>query len=482
MTETTRIENASAVVAWDAEAGRQVMRHDIDVVFRGSIIAHVGPGFEGAADTTIAGRGLMVLPGLVNVHSHPSSEPLKKGLMEERGSRLMYMTTLYEFMPLLEVDAEAAVAATEVALCELLLSGCTTVVDLSVPYEGWLETLGRSGMRAYAAPMYRSAAWSTPDGHELRYQWDEAAGREAFARALEVVERAEAHPGGLLKGMLAPGQVDTCTPELLRESARAVRDRGLALQIHASQSVLEFHEMVRRHGQTPLGFLAELGVLGPGAIIAHAIFLDHHPWLAWRGGRDLELLAESGASVAHAPNVFVRRGMLLEHFGRYLEAGVNLALGTDTFPHNMIDEMRWAAVLAKVASADVDAINLGDVFEAATVGGARALGRDDIGRLAPGARADLVLVDLEHPAMRPGWDPLRALVFSALERPIREVYVEGRLVVREGAVLTLDYPAAAERLEAAQRRALEGVAARDWAGRTPEQAFPRLAPARHARG
>ncbi len=103
---------------------------------------------------------------------------------------------------------------------------------------------------------------------------------------------------------------------------------------------------------------------------------------------------------------------------------------------------------------------------------ARALGRDDIGRLSPGAKADIVLVDLAHPSMLPVRDPLRSLMFSALERPVRDVYVDGVLVVKDGECLTLDHGAAGARLQAAQARALAGVAERDWAKRSADEAFP----------
>ena len=162
----------------------------------------------------------------------------------------------------------------------------------------------------------------------------------------------------------------------------------------------------------------------------------------------------------------------MQDFAAYRDAGVTIGIGTDTFPHNMIDEMRWAVTMAKVATADVHSIGVGDVLEAATVGGAKALGRDDLGRLAPGAKADLVLVDLAHPSMQPVRDPLRSLIFSALERPVRDVYVDGRQVVRDGEVLTLDHHDAGRRLNEGQKKALAGVADRDWAGRSADEAFP----------
>jgi cytosine/adenosine deaminase-related metal-dependent hydrolase len=129
--------------------------------------------------------------------------------------------------------------------------------------------------------MFRSGRWYTPNGHEVRYAWDEEAGRDGLDRALRLIDRARQHPSGRLDGVLYPAQVDTCTEELLRDSAAAARERRLPLQIHAAQSVVEFQEIMRRHGRTPIEWLRQIGVLGDNAIIGHAIFLDHHSWLHW---------------------------------------------------------------------------------------------------------------------------------------------------------------------------------------------------------
>src|SRR4029450_10702371 len=119
-------------------------------------------------------------------------------------------------------------------------------------------------------------------------------------------------------------------------------------------------------------------------------------------------------------------------------AGVNLGIGTDTVPQNLIEEMRWATVLARIAAEDIRSIEMADVFDAATAGGARALLREDLGRLAPGAKADLVLGDLKNPWMMAGGAPLRCLIFHAADRAVRDVYVDGARVVADGRVLTLD--------------------------------------------
>lgn len=478
---TTLIRNAEWAVLWDEAQDRHVYGRGIDLAFEGERIVFAGAGYRGRADTVLDGAHRLVMPGLLDVHSHLLSENLGRGVTEEIGNPALYMSAVADpkpvFLPGHSMDrgaapAEAMRAATRMAVRELLSSGTTTVADLAIPYEGWLDTLAETGIRVVAAPMYRSAAWVARTGHSVEYAWDEAAGRRAFEAAVEAMEAVVGHPSGRLSAMVAPAQVDTCSAELLRDSLALAEARDWPLTLHAAQCVWDMLEMTRRHGRTPIQWLADLGLLTPRMILGHAIFLDHHSWVTWHTTCDLELIARSGASVAHCPLVFSRYGQMLESFGRYRRAGVNLALGTDTQPHNMLEEMRLAATLSRIAGRHVHDTSLGEVFHAATIGGARALGRDDIGRLAVGAKADVVVVDLEHPAMRPARDPLRSLVYSAADRAVREVFVDGRQVVREGAVLTVDADAAARRLEEAQRAGLASAAERDRLGRDAETLSP----------
>ncbi len=396
MTATTVIRNAAWVLAWDGDAGRHRYLKDSDVAFDGNRITHVGGAYAGPADTEISGRGLMVMPGLIDVHSHPTSEPLRKGITDETRSPNFYHSSLYEFLTIFNNDAEGTPPCHKVAMAELLQSGCTTVVDYSLPFDGWLDLLAEAGIRACIAPSFRDAPWYTKDGHLLEYDWsDTERGPKGFAAAKHLIDLANQHPSGRLSGMLAPAQIDTVSQELLREAHDYAVERNLPFQIHAAQSMNEFTEMIRRHGRTPIRWMDGIGTLSERTIIGHGIFLDHHPWLHWPTTDDLGLLAQRGVTVAHCPTVFMRRGIALNTFGSYLEAGVNMGIGTDTYPHNMLDEMRNAATIARAVAGTVDDLNTSDIFDAATIGGAKALRRDDLGRLAPGAKADLVLVDLK---------------------------------------------------------------------------------------
>jgi len=469
---TTLIRKLDVLVAWDVSESRHTYLQNADLAFAGNEIVHVGPDFAGAADTVIEGAGLMAMPGFVNVHSHPFSEPANKGITEEYASDKLGQSSLYEYLPVFGLDPESAGPSTAVAMSELLKSGVTTITDLSIDRPGWIDGMAATGIRAVLAPMYRSGTWSTGNGHEVTYAWDEKAGERNFAAALKTVDAAAKHPSGRLSGMICPSQIDTCTEGLFKDSLAEAKARNIPMQTHAGQAVVEFNEMIRRHGKTPVEWLDAIGVLGPDLILGHGIFLNDHPWLHWPHGDDFARLRDSGAQVAHCPTVFARRGIALNTIGRYMDAGITVGIGTDTFPHNMVDEMRLACYAARILTGNYKAGSTRHVFEAATVGGAKILRRPDLGRLLPGCKADFSLVDLSHPYMQPALEPLRSLVFSAGERPIRDVYVDGTQVVRDGTVLTIDVAAAIEGLREGQRRRIASAPQRDWGKRGVDQLAP----------
>jgi len=470
---TTVIRNADWVIAWDGAAGHHVYRRGVDVVFAADMITFVERNYTGAADRVIDGKDRLVLPGLIDIHSHPEHEPLFRGIREEHGVRNMYMSGLYERSQAFSApDDEASAASAEFAYCELLLSGVTSLVDISPAWDGWIELFAKSGLRGFLAPGYASARWRLENDFDLQFAWDEARGREGFATALAVIERATRHPSGRLCGVLSPMQIENCTADLLRDSREAARERAIPFTVHIAQSVGEVQEMIRRHGKTPVQWAHEIGILGPDTILGHALFLDTHSWVRWWTKRDLRLIADTGCSVAHCPTPFARYGQVMENFGDYLRTGVNMGLGTDTAPHNLVEEMRKAAIFARIAARDIATVTTADLLHAATIGGAKALMRDDLGRIAPNKKADFILLDLTVAQMRPIRDPLRSFVYHAADRAVRDVFVDGQQVVADRKVLTLDQNDAAERLGRAQHRMMEAASGRDYRGRSAEEISP----------
>jgi 5-methylthioadenosine/S-adenosylhomocysteine deaminase len=384
------------------------------------------------------------------------------------------MTSLYERSQAFDVsDPELRRSSLEVALCELLKSGVTSLCDISPIYDGWTDVFTRSGIRGFLAPGYASASWKLTDDHSLGFEVDEARGRRGFAAALAFIDRLT---GPMLSGVVSPMQIENCSDDLLRDSRDAASDRKVPFTLHVSQGVLEHLEMVRRHGVTPIRHARDIGILGPTTIIGHAILPDTHSWIRWWTRDDIRSLGDAGCSVAHCPTPFARYGIVMESFGEYVRAGINMGLGTDTTPHNMLEEIRKAGTFARIAARDITSVSSAMLFHAATVGGARALLRDDLGRLAPRAKADLVLVDLRNPDMMPARDPLRSLIFHAADRAVKDVYVAGRRIVADGKVTTLDHAGAAAQLAEAQARMMATTPRRDYRGRSADEIAPLTLP------
>ena len=470
---TTLIKNAAWVIAWDTASKNHVYRRNIDVAFSGDALIHLGPGFPGEAETVVDGSRLMVIPGFVDIHSHPQLEPSYRGLREEHGVPNMHMTGLFErsgaFCPPDDASREASF---EVAACELLLSGVTSLCDIGDIWPGWVDLFTRSGLRGFLAPGFSSAKWKLKDDHELGFDWNEERGRKGFEAALDFIDKLREDPTGRLSGVLSPMQIENCSIDLLKDSFAAAQERRVPYTVHIAQSVSEVREMVRRHGKTSIQWAAEIGILAPGTILGHAIFPDTHSWIRWWTKSDVGIIADSGCAVAHCPTPFARYGHIMESFGDYVRAGITMGLGTDTTPHNIIEEMRKALTFARIAARDINNVSSAMMFHAATAGGADALMRDDLGRLAIGKKADLVLVDLSNPWMMPARDPLRSLIFHAADRAVKDVYIGGKKVVGDGKVLTLNHADAAERLVDAQARMMAQAPNLDFRHRSADEIAP----------
>src|SRR5256886_158505 len=275
--------------------------------------------------------------------------------------------------------------------------------------------------------------------------------------------------------MLYPAQLDTCSVELLKATRRAADENGLRISIHAAMNMVEFHHILREHGRTSLQLLSDIGFLRHDVLLGHCVFHAHHSWAHYPYIDDLKLLADSGASVAHAPYKYAKMGIMLESFERYRRLGINVALGTDTFPQDLISEMRLAGLMCRFAEGSFRVGRAQDVFDAATLGGARALGRDDLGRLAPGAKADIVIVDLEtRDSLRfgPVRDPIKALVECGIGDDVITVIVDGIVRMRDRVIPGVDLAAVRREAQAAGEGVWQRVQEGDPLARTAEKISP----------
>src|SRR3954467_9152753 len=464
--DVTTAYRAPWIIAFQ-DGEHRVLRDGV-VVVSGDSVVEVGPAPAGEVDRVVDLPDTLVTPGFISTHAHMHSSPVDKSVQEDVGNRQFWLTGLIEVLPLeiAGLDDAAKRLCVDYSLPELVRGGVTTVMEIGDTGEYVAEAAEHAGLRCYVAETYRSARWYTPDGRRVDYDWDEAAGERAFKRAVDLVERSDRGDDGLVRGFLAPAQVDTCSEQLLRATAEAAKELDVPVSIHAAQGVWEFNEMTGRHGLTPIEWLHSLDFLSSRVIVGHGIFTTGNSWVNFAGD-DLRLLADSGAAVAYSCWCFARRGFVLESFQRYVDAGVRMCLGTDTAPQSMIDGMRWTAVTGKIASRRSDVSTARDVFDAATVNAADALGRPDLGRIESGAKADLLFWDTATPRMSPLRDPLRTLVYYAGESGLRDVMVNGAWVMQDRTIEWADEVDLSRRLQDVARRMWQGAPGGGRGGRAP---------------
>jgi len=466
---------AGYVIAFDGR-GHRLLRDGV-VVIEGDSILHVGPRFDGRVDETVDAPDRVLTPGLISTHAHISGSPLDRSFIEDRGNPQFWYSGLFEMLPVRSEaqDEEAGRACVDFSMAELLRGGVTTVMEIGTLGDYVVERAPHYGLRVYMGQAFRSGRWLTKDGKRVEWEWNEEQGRQGLKRAIDFHRRWDGAHEGLVSCFVSPSQIDTCTPDLLKDAKRFADEVKRPYQVHTSQSVVEFNEMVARYGKTPIAWMRELGVLGSNTILGHAIIIGGSSWTNYPEG-DIRLMAEAGCSVAHAVWVFARRGVAMESFARYREAGVNMSLGTDTNPQSVIEAMRWAAVVSKMIERNTESTTAAHAFDAATLGGARALGREDLGRIAPRAKADLVLWKASSWRMTPLRDPVKNIVYNASDEDVDRVYVNGRVVVDGGRVLGADEGAILAALQAGGERMWPRMTKYDWAGRGADQLSPQTYP------
>ncbi|HWP58806.1 MAG TPA: chlorohydrolase family protein [Candidatus Acidoferrales bacterium] len=459
--------------------GEHEILKDGALVFEGDRIVYVGKNYDGPVDRTIDARGCLVSPGFIDAHLHSGGNASDYLLSDS--TKLDFFATNYlahgaptregaKFAHLKEVDV-----GQRFSLIHVLKSGVTTAVDAGGPGrdpERYVQMVDEVGIRCYAGPRFMNVDFYHDRAGRLEYDWSEERGREGLKAALAFARTYHGQAKGRLRAMLFPGHVDSCTPELLRETRSAAKDIGVRVQIHAAINLIEFHTVMRLHRATPIELLRRIGFLDPEVSLAHCIFVTGHSWLAYPYGDDLKMIADSGASVAYSPLKYLKLGIVMESFDKYRRAGINMAIGTDTFPKDIVSDMRYAALASRVAEKSFTAGHPRDVFNAATLGGAQLVGRDDLGRLTKGAKADIVIVDLKDIAFGAVRDPIRALVETAVSRDVRTVIVDGETLVDDGKYLRLDEQELLDKLQLKGEEVWDSVPKWHWTGKTVDEVVP----------
>lgn len=429
------------IVAYDG-AEHRILKDGV-VMIEGDTIRHVGRGYDGKADAVIdAGRDL-VIPGLINTHVHLGSQAGDRMVLDA-GRRDLFRSGFLNHWPAKGIRGpnlfafEDLEASLRYSFASLAKFGSTTIVEMGGEFgddpAGLARLAAELGVRLYTTPGFASASHYYDQGGRHHRHWEEPAGEAGLDKAIGFAEKHDGSHGGLVRAILVPYEFWTCTPELMKRAKRAADKLKIPMTFHVAESVIEFHDTMLQRGTTPIGALADWGVLGANTILGHCLYTGGHSQVAYPFRDDLRLIAEAGASVAHCPAVFARRGVALESFQRYRDAGITMSIGTDSYPQDILDELKYGAVVCKVTDHNHEAAKARDIFNAATLGGAKALGRDDLGRIAPGAKADLVILDFDRLRIGPFLDPIKALVHCGNGELVKQVIVNGRTIVENGRI------------------------------------------------
>ncbi len=362
----------------------------------------------------IDGRGFLAMPGLINAHNHASMT-----LMRSYADDIPLMSWLNDHIWPFEakMDREDVRLGAELGVAEMLLGGTTTFVDMYWMQEAVGEVVEQTGIRAVLSATFTEARYAD-------FERDFAAISDRYAGGR--------HPRISL--MVAPhSPYSTSTEHLSR--ARELSERyGIGINIHISETLDEQRTIQERYGKTPIEYLYDLGLLTPQTLAVHSVHVND---------ADLEIMRRCGVSVVHNPQSNMKISSGIAPVAKMLDAGINVAIGTDGPCSNndldMWDEMRSASFLQKVSTGNPCVLPAYEVLKMATVYGARAIGMaDQIGSLREGMLADVILLDLNKPHLSPQYDVVANLIYCAKSSDVDTVIVHGDILVEGGQLLRMD--------------------------------------------
>lgn len=447
---TLLVQHALVLATFDSQR-REIS--DGGLFVRDNVIEQVGATSDlpTSADQIINARDMVILPGLVNTHHH-LYQTLTRAVPKAQNAVLFdWLKTLYPIWAKLTPDAVYTSAL--VGLAELMLSGCTTAADhlYLVPngssHDDEIRAAQELGIRFHPTRGSMSLGESQGGLPPDRVTQDKETILRDSRRVIETFH--DVKPYSMCRVGLAPCSPFSVTEDLMVESARMARAYKVRLHTHLAETIDEEQFCLERSGKRPVEYAESLEWLGEDVWFAHSV---------WVNDKEIEQYAQTGTGVAHCPSSNMILGSGIAPIRAMREAGVAVGLGVDGSASNdashMLHEPRQAMLLARVGG-DPNAMTARDALELATVGGARVLGRDDIGSLEAGKAADFIGINLNRLNYAGSHDPVAAVVFCEAPRVDISV-INGRMVVQDGNLLTLDVPPTVERHNKIAREMVNG--------------------------
>jgi 5-methylthioadenosine/S-adenosylhomocysteine deaminase len=389
---------------------------EADLLIEGNRIVKVAKEVTESADTVIDAKGKVVSPGFVNLHTH-SPMGLFRGLADDLP--LMDWLQNHIWPREAKLTREYTKVGAYLGALEMIKTGTTAFLDMYFFMDAVAEVVLESGLRGYLS--YGMIDLGDPEKTEKEI-------KEAL-RTMEFIEKLGSDRVHFVFGPHAPY---TCSIALLKEVRKLANEHGKLITIHVSETMAEIGQITERYGKSPVVLLDEISFLGRDVIIAHGVWLD---------SRDIQILARHGVTVAHNPASNMKLASGVMPLQRLINAGVNVGLGTDGAASNnnldMLDEMKLAALIHKVHNLDPTVADAKTVFRMATINGAKAL-RLNAGVIKEGYLADVAIIDFNQPHLRPVNNVVSHLVYSASGNDVETTIVNGKILMLDREVLTLD--------------------------------------------
>ena len=415
------------VLTMDAE-GTQIEGGGVAIA--GGRIAAVGPAEainRWRATRRVDARGGIIMPGLVNTHTHAAMTCFR-GLADDMP--LMDWLQDHIFPAESKLDEEKVYSASLLACAEMILSGTTTFCDMYLFEDAVARAATAAGVRAVIGEVLYD--FPSPNYGDLE---------RGFAYTEKLIDTWRDDP--LITVAVEPHSPYLCASDLLQRAADIARRHAIPLVIHVSETRSEVEQMRQRYGRTPVGFLAEHGILSPNLLACHCVILSE---------QDLQLLTEFDVKVAHNPESNMKLASGIAPVPEMLRRGICVGLGTDgCASNNNLDlflEMSTTAKLHKMNSQDPTVLDAATVLRMATIDGARALGIDQItGSLEQGKAADIIVIDTRQPHLTPMYHPVSHLVYAAGGGDVCCTIINGRVVMEDRRLISLDAGQVIEQVE-----------------------------------
>ena len=422
---TLLIKNGTIVTM---NKGREIFQGDIYI--KEDRIIEIGRNLNiENADKVIDATEKIVIPGLIQTHIH-----LTQSLFRGQADDLVLMDWLKKRIWPLEAshDEESNFYSAQLGLSELISCGTTALIDMETVNhtDVAIDAIYKSGMRAISGKCMMDYSTDVPKGLQESTE-------DSIKNSLVLLKKWHMKGNGRIRYALTPRFAVSCTEELMTRVGVLAKEYGVHVHTHASESPGEIAIVKKLYGMKNVEYLHKIGLTGPNVILAHCIWLDEE---------EMTILKDTGTKIVHCPNSNLKLASGIAKIPEMLAKGMNVSIGADGAPCNnnldIFNEMRTAALIQKVRLMDPTALPAADVFEMATLGGAKAMGlEDEIGSLETGKKADIAIIDFSEPHTTPSnnVDVVSHLVYACTAHDVLTTIVDGKVLMENRKLLTLDF-------------------------------------------